>query len=641
MCGVAALWDPRGWSRSHGQTLIRMRDALAHRGPDGSGEWIDESSGLGLAHRRLSIIDLSASGGQPMHSSDGRWSITYNGEIYNYRSLRAELERSGVRFRGTSDTEVLVESIARLGFEATLARCAGMFAMVLWDRRDHVLHLARDRFGEKPLYYAVVDGRVLVGSELKAITAAGMIDSGDLDRTAIEQVLRYNCVRAPRTIYRQVRKLPAGSRATVSSTGDVCVRRYWDLSAVIVEAKRSAASLPVPTFNESVDAVESRLMQVVDEQMISDVPLGALLSGGIDSSLVVALMARGGSRAVRTFSIGFREAGYNEANHAKAVAAHLGTEHTEVYVTPEEARAVIPCLAGVYDEPFADASQIPTILVSRLARTAVTVALTGDGGDEFFGGYDRYFDAKRLMKLPHALRATASGLIRSMSPDRWDALLSIVPTLRGRLERTGRAGDRLHKLAHVLRAESRVDLYDRFVAHWKVEGAPAAAHAEDPRPVIAVPAGLDSVEEMMLVDALTYLTDEVLVKVDRAAMSTSLETRAPLLDHRIAELAWGLPLDHRVEARSGKRVLKALLHRYVPPVIVDRPKMGFGVPMGDWLRGPLREWAESLLSEERMRTDGWLAPGPIRGVWQSHLDGRSNAQYALWNVLMFQAWLHR
>lgn len=644
MCGIVGLWTPRGWSREHSAELVRMRDAIAHRGPDEAGEWTDPAAGIGFGHRRLSIIDLSPAGSQPMRSRDGRWTIAFNGEIYNFRELRTDLMDAGVVFRGASDTEVLLEGIALWGLRPTVARAAGMFAFAVWDSMNRSLHLGRDRLGEKPLYYGWFEDAFIFGSELKALLASGRVNRAGIDRAAVAQLLRYSCIPAPRTIYEGVKKLPPATITTVHEDGRVEINAYWSLADVADRPREASESW---SFSESADRVEARLRSTIREQMISDVPLGALLSGGVDSSLVVALMARESSHPVRTFSIGFREPGYDEATFARQVASHIGSDHTELYVSPEEARAVIPQLTGIYDEPFADASQIPTILVSRLARTQVTVALTGDGGDEVFGGYERYFTGDRLWRAlsrsPQALRRVASSAIRWLSPRAWDAASPLVQALLPRRRRVQRLGDRAHKVASLLGAGSRAELYEHFRSHWLGEPSLVVGTEENGGWNSSFRSGdvtrLSFVEEMMLTDALSYLPDDVLVKVDRAAMSASLETRAPLLDHRVAELAWSLPLSHKVRGGEGKRVLKEILHRYVPRSLVDRPKMGFGVPLDSWLRGPLREWGEDLLSADRIRRQGLLRPEPIRRAWAEHLSGHRNLQYPLWDVLMLQSWL--
>lgn len=621
-----------------------MCDAIRHRGPDAEGIWTDQPRGIALGHRRLSIIDLSPTGAQPMRSRDGRWTLTFNGEIYNFRELRRELAGAGVEFRGTSDTEVLVEGIARWGIRPTVERVAGMFAFGLWDSRDGVLTLSRDRLGEKPLYYGWRDGQFAFASELKALREPGALGRPSLDHLAVARLLRYSCIPAPLTVFSSVAKLPPATMATVRPDGTVTVEPYWSLVTAAEQGR--ARSLPTETLDGAADRLEAQLRETVAEQMISDVPLGALLSGGVDSSLVVALMAKASAQRVRTFTIGFREPGYNEAEFASDVARHIGTNHTELYVAPETARAVIPRLAGIYDEPFADASQIPTFLVAELARTQVTVALSGDGGDETFGGYVRYFSGERLWRriehIPRPLRTLGAGVVRAVPPRGWDAFAPLARRVLGGEWQAGRVGDRAHKAATLLGARSRGELYDRFCSHW----------AEIPSLVLDVPSAertvsrfadgtspFSFVEEMMLADAAGYLPDDVLVKVDRAAMAVSLETRAPLLDHRVIELAWSIALGHKVAAGEGKRVLKQVLFRHVPRALVDRPKMGFGVPLDTWLRGPLREWGEDLLSEERLRRQGLLRVEPIRAAWREHLSGRENLQYPLWNVLMLQSWL--
>jgi asparagine synthase (glutamine-hydrolysing) len=619
-----------------------MASAIRHRGPDDAGTWFDAGAGLAFGHRRLSILDLSPEGHQPMVSHHGRWVLAFNGEIYNFAELRRSLEASGVRFRGHSDTEVLVEGIARWGVVPTLQKCAGMFALAAWDREARTLHLARDRFGEKPLYYGRAGRTLLFGSELKALRAHPSW-RGEIDRDALALYFRYNCVPAPRSIYVGVSKLLPGHVATFRGPDAETVAPYWSLA----DAVEAGARAPLEGSDEElVDVLERQLRTTVREQMVADVPLGALLSGGIDSTAVVALMQAESTRPVNTFTIGFREAGYDEARHAKTVAAHLGTAHTELYVTPEEARAVIPRLPAIYDEPFADSSQVPTFLVSELARRHVTVALSGDGGDEAFGGYTRYFLGQRLWDtlapLPRPLRRASAGLIRRVSPAAWQRAIDLAQRVLPGHGSAARTGDRMHKLAGMLDATDALDLYRLMCSHWPAPSA-IVPGAQEPRTLhdearMRFP-DRPLVERMMYTDALTYLPDDIMVKVDRAAMAVSLETRAPFLDHRVVELAWRLPLRAKVRDGEGKWALRRLAYRHVPRALLDRPKQGFGVPIDSWLRGPLRQWAGDLLSPERLRREGFLAAEPIATKWAEHLGGGRNWQYHLWDVLMFEAWL--
>jgi asparagine synthase (glutamine-hydrolysing) len=517
-----------------------------------------------------------------------------------------------------------------------------MFALAVWDRAERALHLVRDRFGEKPLYYGRSGGHFLFGSELKALRAhPGW--QGRIDRGALTLYFRFNYVPAPFSIYEGIHKLLPGHIATVRAGREPDVTPYWSLD----EVARDGLAHPLEGSDEELVAlVEDRLRRTIAEEMVADVPLGALLSGGIDSSVVVALMQTQSPRPIRTFTIGFHEADFNEATHAKAVAAHLGTDHTELYVAPAEAQAVIPRLPELWDEPFGDSSQIPTFLVSELARRQVTVALSGDGGDEMFGGYNRYFEATRLWSLlrrvPAPFRHQVARGIRALPPSLWDGVFGTAQQLLPRRRRLAHPGDRMHKLADTLAVRSGGEMYRRLVSHWQ---APASlvVGGHEPEPAWGVPAfgamhgGL--LERMMYLDARTYLPDDIMVKVDRATMAVSLESRAPFLDHRVAELAWRLPSRLKVRGGVGKWVLRQVLYRHVPPALVDRPKMGFGVPIARWLRGPLREWADALLSSDRLVAEGYLRPEPVARKWQEHLSGVRNRQYPLWDVLMFQAWL--
>ncbi|HEX6911939.1 MAG TPA: asparagine synthase (glutamine-hydrolyzing) [Longimicrobium sp.] len=625
-------------------TVRGMAGALRHRGPDDAGEWTDPQAGVALGFRRLSIIDLSPAGHQPMVSASGRYVVTFNGEAYNFQAVRRELQQAGraPAFRGHSDTEVLLAAVEAWGLEAALTRLVGMFGFALWDRQQRRLHLVRDRLGVKPLYYGRAGSHFLWGSELKALRRHPAFDA-PIDRGSVADLMRFSYVPAPHTIYAGVHKLLPGTVLTLDTeTGETRTRAYWSARAA---AEAGLADPFRGTPAEAADALDALLRDAVGLRMVADVPLGVFLSGGIDSSTVVALMQAQSPRPVKTFSIGFHEQGYNEAAHAREVARHLGTEHTEMYATPEQALAVIPLLPRLYDEPFADSSQIPTYLVSELARRDVTVALSGDGGDELFAGYNRYVWGRgiwnRMRRVPRPARRAAAAGLRALSPDAWDRVFGALgPVLPGAL-RQRMPGDRLHKLAGVLGVGSPDEMYRRLVSVWNeadgvVLGADSRppAYADDGR---AAPLD-DFTLRMMQLDLVTYLPDDILVKVDRASMGVSLEAREPLLDHRLVEFAWRLPLGMKMEGVQGKRVLRDVLYRYVPSELIERPKMGFGIPIDGWLRGPLRGWAEDLLDEGRLRREGFLDPARVRGVWREHLSGRRNHQYALWNVLMFQAW---
>lgn len=643
MCGICGFVDGAGDrpAADIAALVAAMAATLARRGPDGEGVWVDAAAGVGLGHRRLAIIDLSPGGRQPRVSADGRLVITYNGEIYNYRELRAELETAGHRFESQSDTEVLVEACAAWGVEHAVERLVGIFAFALWDRASRTLTLARDHLGVKPLYWTWTGGRLLFGSELKALRAhPGWLP--ELDRDAVAAYLRFNYVPAPRTIHKGVFKLEPGCRLTLRAGAEPVVTRYWDLRTV---ARAGLADrLEDLSDAEAVDRLETLLRDAVGRQMVADVPLGAFLSGGIDSSVVAALMQTQSPRPVRSFTIGFHDPGYDEARQAKAVAAHLGTDHTELYVEPSHALDVIPRLPEWFDEPFADVSQIPTFLVAEMTRRHVTVALSGDGGDELFAGYNRYLwgDAvwRRLGRLPGGLRAGLAGALTALPPARWDAVFRMVPArLRPR-----QAGEKLHKLARVLGHDRPDALYRGLVSQWD-EPAALVPGAVEPRGILwdaAVAAEVpDFMERMQLFDSLTYLPDDILTKVDRASMANGLEARVPLLDHRLVAFAWRLPRRFKLRDGTGKWLLRQVLYRHVPPALVDRPKMGFAVPLDAWLRGPLRDWAEALLDERRLREEGLLEPGPIRRLWAEHLSGTRNGQYPLWGVLMLQAWRER
>jgi len=620
--------------------------AIAHRGPDAQNVWTDAAAGIALGHRRLAIVDLTEAGAQPMTSASGRYVVAYNGEIYNHMELRRQIEAAGraPSWRGHSDTETLLAAIEAWGLEPALQRCIGMFAIGLWDREERVLTLARDRLGEKPLYYGWQgsgDAAVfLFGSELKALRAHPAFQA-PIDHDALALYLRHNYIPAPHSIHAGICKLPPGSLLSVSlARREPALSTYWSAIDTATRGARTERLAISPT--EAVDELEQLLKSAVAQQMMADVPLGAFLSGGVDSSAIVALMQAQSARPVKTFTIGFHEAGYNEAEHAKAVAQHLGTEHTELYVTAQEAMAVIPRLPALYDEPFADSSQIPTFLVSQLARRHVTVSLSGDAGDELFGGYSRYTATaglwRKLSAVPVPLRRVAARSITALPPDTWSRMAGWLPSSRfGQ-----RFGDRMHKGAGVLASRTIDDLYHGLVSHW---GDPAAVVLGGREPATLLTggrpdlAGLDPIERMMALDLVTYLPDDILAKVDRAAMGVSLESRVPLLDHRVVEFAWRLPMACKLRDGVGKWVLRQVLYRHVPQRLIDRPKMGFGVPIDVWLRGPLRDWAEALLAEPRLRREGHFDPAPIRQKWGEHLSGSRNWAYHLWDVLMFQAWL--
>ncbi|MGZ8162344.1 MAG: asparagine synthase (glutamine-hydrolyzing) [Methylobacter sp.] len=704
MCGLAGFWQAKHFSADAAYAVAgQMANRIVHRGPDDSGVWVDEGSGIALAHRRLAIVDLSPAGHQPMISSSGRYVLVFNGEIYNHLELRAELERAAglpltlapsmllrtglspegrgdsnavdlsrvksspegylhgcrlveqrrsscregknVRWRGHSDTETLLAGFEAWGIEATLKKTVGMFAIALWDRQEKVLTLARDRMGEKPLYYGFQNDTFMFGSELKALKAHPDF-IGDIDRDVICLYLRHCYIPAPYSIYKGIHKLLPGTylqlplRQDFSPSASLTPKAYWRLETVV---EKGLAQPFVGSEADAVAALDAQLKQSIGLQMMADVPLGAFLSGGIDSSTIVALMQVQSSRPVKTFSIGFTEAAYNEAHYAKAVATHLNTDHSELYVSPADCIQVIPRLGSMYDEPFADSSQIPTFLVAQMASEQVTVSLSGDAGDELFCGYNRYLLAEqwnKVSKIPFGLRQATGRLLDKVEPARWEAMFKQagkVVTLPNNM------GQKLGKLATRLQHADQVeDLYYSLVSEIN-EPRKMVINANEPETWLtktglnmALP---DARLHMMYLDGMTYLPDDILVKVDRAAMAVSLETRVPFLDQNIIELAWSLPLSMKFRKGQTKWLLRQVLYQYVPKQLIERPKAGFGIPLGEWLRGPLREWAEGLLNENNLQQEGFFKVSFVHERWQEHLSGKHNHQLLLWNILMFQAWL--
>lgn len=642
MCGItgfiASFRESDDRLQSH---ALRMARAIQRRGPDDEGSWSDARHGIALAHRRLAIVDLSPQGHQPMPSACERYVLVYNGEIYNHLELRAELAEHP--WRGHSDTETILACFSRWGVRETLPRLVGMFAMAVWDREQASLTLVRDRMGEKPLFYGELpSGDFVFGSELKALRAHPRWQ-GEVNRDALALYMRHNAIPAPHSIYRGIQKLMPGAWAEFDHKGLKAEGRFWNLEQLAQQWSATPLSL---TDEEATDELERLLRQALQGQMMADVPLGAFLSGGVDSSTIVALMQAQSSRPVLSFSVGFDVPGFNEAVHAKSIAAHLGTQHTELYVSSQDALAVIPKLASLYDEPFADSSQIPTFLVAQMARQHVTVALSGDAGDELFAGYTRYVLARRLWaqlsRYPMALRRAAAGIILSQPVERWNTLARWFGPLLPALRTQANIGDKLYKLAaHVLLADSPESLHRALVSHWHeptnlVLGSSEPATALDRIPLSGSPDRM--VAQMSLLDQLTYLPDDILVKVDRAAMGVSLETRVPLLDARVVEFAHRLPMHQKLRGSQAKWLLRQVLYRHVPRELIERPKQGFAVPLDQWLRGPLRDWAEHLLAPESLTKAGLLNVAEVRQKWNEHQTGTRNWQYQLWDVLMLQAW---
>lgn len=624
MCGLVGALISDNYLSKYDLIIESMVKTISHRGPNAYGTWIDENSGIALGHVRLSILELTEAGAQPMHSVCDRFVLSFNGEIYNHLKLRDQLENEGnfIQWRGHSDTETLLACFSAWGIDKTLQATVGMFAIALWDKQKKQLTLARDRLGEKPLYWGWCNQTLLFGSELKALKAHPDFVS-EIDRDALALLLQYNYIPAPYSIYKNIEKLPAGSYVQIRANDTrhtIKIKKYWDLKTVMQKGLHQPFQ---GNFLEAANLLEQKLVHSISEQMLADVPLGAFLSGGVDSSTVVALMQSLSTKPIKTFSIGFNEPGYNEAEFAKEVARHLGTEHTELYVSTDDAFSVIAKLPKVYCEPFADSSQIPTFLVMQMAKQHVTVALSGDAGDELFGGYNTYQMAAKVWnsvsKLPYPLRKIATQILGKM------------PTPQ-----------KIQKLIHVLPAQNREEFYQLLVTHWKIP-TDVVKGAQTVSTVFSTPnqwVKTDDFEQwMMAIDTSQYMVDDILVKVDRAAMANSLETRVPMLDHRVVEFAWQLSLDFKIKNGVGKSVLREILYRHVPRELIERPKKGFSIPLSQWLRGPLREWAENLLNEKRLLDEDYFYVKPIRKIWQEHLSGKQDHATRLWSILMFQAWL--
>ncbi|SMC76136.1 asparagine synthase (glutamine-hydrolyzing) [Pedobacter africanus] len=642
MCGIAGFLTKEK-NINFDKQLLSMGEAIKYRGPDDFGVWFDENNGIGLSHRRLSILDLSPLGHQPMLSESRRYVMIFNGEIYNHLDLRKELSNRflEIKWRGYSDTETVLKSIDLIGIESTVNSLIGMFAIALWDRENALLYLIRDRIGEKPLYYGWQGDTFLFGSELKALKTHTAFN-GEIDKDALSLYFRYNYVPSPYSIYKGVSKLTPGSILTVSLNKPMpSVIKYWDLKAVISENndERLQNNLQPDELPQKLDDL---LQDAIKRQMMSDVPLGAFLSGGIDSSTIVGIMQSQSSQPIKTFTIGFDEKKYNEAVHAKNIAEYLKTDHTELYVQAKDTLAVIPKLPTMYDEPFADSSQIPTYLITKLAKRNVTVSLSGDAGDELFGGYNRYIIANhtwsKISGLPLAVRKLIATTMHGISPGAWNEAYALFKGVIPKKHRMMNFGDKMHKSSRVLASMNLEELYNTLTTQWSGEDNVVLGAGLLPTANLQQFGDLSNIESMMGLDMLTYLPDDVLVKVDRAAMANSLETRVPFLDHRIVEFAWQVPLNYKLKDGMGKWLLREVLYKYVPKELIERPKMGFSIPIDSWLRGPLKDWAEDLLDEGKMIQEGILNVKPIRTKWIEHLSGKRNWQHHLWTVLMFQAW---
>ena len=661
MCGVTGILCSE-YKKDLVKTIRSMTETIHHRGPDDVGVWLDDSAGVALGHRRLSIVDLSAAGHQPMESSGGRYVLVFNGEIYNHKDIRQQLEvgskqqsREPIQWRGHSDTETLLACFEAWGIEETLNKAVGMFAIALWDKEGGKLYLARDRMGEKPLYYGWVNGAFVFGSELKALKAYPGFNNA-ISRDVLALYLQYNYVPTPHSIYENIYKLEPGCYLSLTTDAvsiplitapevgveyqGLSLHRWWSLADKI----QNQSGELIHNEKDALDGLDNRLRDSIRLQSIADVPLGAFLSGGIDSSTIVALMQSEAVSPVKTFTIGFSESEHNESVYAKEVARHLGTEHTELYLSSNDALDVISRLPELYDEPFSDSSQIPTFLVSQMAKQHVTVALSGDGGDELFGGYNRYLWSRRLWAkfawLPFAARHALGRLLLSQPAGRIDHFAQFLLRFVSR-DGVILLGEKVYKVAELLLwARNIDDLYRSVITTWKSPLPVVGAEAGDLFARLSPIPEFSSVEErMMYLDAMSYLPDDILCKADRAAMGVSLETRVPFLDHRVVEYAWRLPLSMKIKDGQGKWLLRQLLYKHVPKELIERPKQGFAIPLADWLRGPLRDWAEELLDEHRLKQGGYFDPESIRYKWREHLSGKGNWQHHLWSVLMFQAWL--
>ena len=647
MCGIVGVWR-RGHLDSLLEVINRVNGLMENRGPDAEGVWLDEARGLAFGHRRLSIHDLSMTGSQPMESSCGRYILCFNGEVYNFKELKGEIydrrnsaAEAMFRWRGDSDTEVLVEAISMWGVSAAVKKLNGMFAFSVWDKKQLQLDIVRDRFGEKPLFYGWVKDVFVFASEVRAFREIPGF-SKDLCLEAVSLFMQNNCVPSPYSIYEGIYKLPPAHILTLKQNSrDVVLNSYWSIEQAARENDGAFSGL---SDTEAVGMLEEKISRSVEKRMLADVSVGAFLSGGIDSSTIVSLMQNNSTLPVKTFSIGFESNSYNEAHNAKKIAQHLGTDHTELYLTPNDAISVIPDLPDIYDEPFADSSQIPTFIVSKLAKKSVTVALTGDGGDELFGGYVRHIWADKLWRnmsmMPYPIRSLLGSMLTAVSPEVYDSIFERVKEFLPSAYRQNKSGDKLHKLSRLLSARTPMEMYCNLTSHWQLKdnvvkgGLPLSVHTSIPcsnRPVSQL---------MMDADLKNYFLNDILVKVDKASMAVSLEARVPLLDNSIVDFSFGIPLSMKIRNGSGKWVLKQVLRKHLPDSLIDRPKWGFGLPLDEWMRLELREWCESLLSEECIKDVGYFDPKLIRRKWKEHLSGARNWQYHLWDVLMFHSWFY-
>jgi asparagine synthase (glutamine-hydrolysing) len=644
MCGIAGLWVQRDSETGDlDQTIGRMTDSLLHRGPDGGDVWVDGASGLALGQRRLAIIDLSDAGKQPMHSADGRYVMVYNGEVYNAEDIRAMLGKYNINWRGHSDSEVILEAMARWGVNETLKRLVGMFAIALWDRRDSKLTLIRDRLGIKPLYWSSHDGKIGFASELKAMVAGDVVPR-EIDNRALDAYLRFGYVPGGLSIYRHTRKVKPGHILEIPAEGKIRETCYWSVEDAVIGGRNNRWA---GDDDSAINALEDLLRDAVGRRMVADVPLGAFLSGGIDSSTVVALMQSVSDRPVKTYSIGFEAEAFNEAKFAAEVARHLGTDHTELYVSAQDALDVVPRLPEMYDEPFFDSSGIPTALISSLTRKDVTVALSGDGGDETFGGYSRYLWAGQIKKLAGAVPfggKALSCLMTLLSPQQWDGVMGMIPGKKS----TSAFGDKIHKAAPLLAIRDDIARYIALLQLWDPrhirpesgQGEGAAAF-QVPGETFSRNRNLDYIPAMQVMDTMMYMVDDVLTKVDRASMAASLEVRVPLIDHRVIEFGWRLPEHLKIQNGVGKVALRRILHKYVPDELINRPKTGFGVPLAEWLRGPLRDWSGDLLARNALYDDLGLDRERVSKTLSEHQSGQRNWSHQLWALIMLSAWQER